>query len=294
MLTAKLDCSVGLLTHDDLPQALEFAQRYPVESVLLSERLARAINTGGFVRGGGFWAVRNRGGEVVGLCWHGAVTIISSAPQAAAQVAHLLSQLPALEHEESSSIVGPAEVILPLWEHLKSRWPEPREVRSNQPSMQLWLDPHRPLPYVATPTQVRAATPGDFAALLPACVAMFTEEVGYIPDPAPQGPYGLRVHSLVSQQRAYLMLNEAEDRVLFKTEIGALGLGVSQLQGVWVAPELRGTGVGTAALAQMLNLMAESGANRVSLYVNSYNTAALALYRRLGFEQVGTFATVLM
>ena len=31
----------------------------------------------------------------------------------------------------------------------------------------------------------------------------------------------------------------------------------------------------------------------VSLYVNSYNTAALATYGRVGFRQVGTYATVL-
>jgi predicted GNAT family acetyltransferase len=31
----------------------------------------------------------------------------------------------------------------------------------------------------------------------------------------------------------------------------------------------------------------------VSLYVNAYNLPALAAYRRVGFRQVGTFATVL-
>jgi predicted GNAT family acetyltransferase len=30
-----------------------------------------------------------------------------------------------------------------------------------------------------------------------------------------------------------------------------------------------------------------------SLYVNDYNTKARATYERVGFEQVGTFATVL-
>ena len=32
----------------------------------------------------------------------------------------------------------------------------------------------------------------------------------------------------------------------------------------------------------------------VSLYVNDFNTRALATYRRVGFERVGTFATVLL
>ena len=32
----------------------------------------------------------------------------------------------------------------------------------------------------------------------------------------------------------------------------------------------------------------------VSLYVNSFNAVALAAYDRVGFRQVGTFATVLL
>ena len=32
----------------------------------------------------------------------------------------------------------------------------------------------------------------------------------------------------------------------------------------------------------------------MSLYVNDYNAAALALYQSLGFRQVGLFATVLL
>ena len=32
----------------------------------------------------------------------------------------------------------------------------------------------------------------------------------------------------------------------------------------------------------------------VSLYVNDFNVAALALYERIGFTTVGTFATVLL
>jgi predicted GNAT family acetyltransferase len=32
----------------------------------------------------------------------------------------------------------------------------------------------------------------------------------------------------------------------------------------------------------------------VSLYVNDYNAPAVAAYQRVGFTQVGTFATVLL
>ena len=37
-----------------------------------------------------------------------------------------------------------------------------------------------------------------------------------------------------------------------------------------------------------------AGGRIASLYVNSYNTVARAAYAKVGFAQVGTFATVLL
>ena len=82
-------------------------------------------------------------------------------------------------------------------------------------------------------------------------------------------------------------------RALWRSPTG----GVAQLTGVWTRPDLRGQGIGAAALAAVVDAVRRDhvGADGiVSLYVNDYNTPALALYRSLGFEQVGLFATVLL
>ena len=47
---------------------------------------------------------------------------------------------------------------------------------------------------------------------------------------------------------------------------------------------------GTAAVAAAV----VNGGRIASLYVNSYNTVARAAYARVGFREVGTFATVLL
>jgi len=46
-------------------------------------------------------------------------------------------------------------------------------------------------------------------------------------------------------------------------------------------------------MAAVVELTLGRVAPLVSLYVNSYNVAALACYRRVGFRQVGTYATIL-
>jgi predicted GNAT family acetyltransferase len=81
--------------------------------------------------------------------------------------------------------------------------------------------------------------------------------------------------------------------VVFKAEIGAQSPAVGQIQGVWVHPEWRGRGLGTAGTAAVAAVVA-AGGRTASLYVNAFNTVARAAYARVGFRQVATFATVLL
>ena len=78
----------------------------------------------------------------------------------------------------------------------------------------------------------------------------------------------------------------------FKADVGVLSSRCAQIQGVWMHPEHRGRGLAAGAMAAVVGL-ARRHAPVVSLYVNAYNTAALRTYARVGFERVGTFATVL-
>ena len=80
---------------------------------------------------------------------------------------------------------------------------------------------------------------------------------------------------------------------MFKAEIGAATAEVCQVQGVWVHPSLRGQGLGAAGTAAVVEPARASVAPVVSLYVNDYNVAARRTYERVGFRQVGTFASVL-
>ena len=62
---------------------------------------------------------------------------------------------------------------------------------------------------------------------------------------------------------------------------------------MWVAPDRRGEGLAVAGMAAVVRACLAEIAPVVSLYVNDFNAPALAAYRRVGFQQLGTFATVL-
>ena len=187
----------------------------------------------------------------------------------------------------SSSIVGPAEEVLDLWSKISDNWGPAREVRASQPVMAIRNNSNKEIDQ-----EVRYSNLSDLEELFPACVAMFTEEVGISPTAnGGASAYRNRISELVSGRRSFVKYLGSE--LVFKAEVGTVGAGVAQIQGVWVKPEFRGKGISVPAMAAVVKLVLSDLAPVVSLYVNDYNEVALNSYRSVGFEHVDTFATVL-
>lgn len=183
-------------------------------------------------------------------------------------------------------IVGPARAVQLFWSLVERQWGPPREIRPDQPFMVIDGPP-----LIAPDPRVRRVEPVELPALYPACVAMYTEEVGVPPQTGPDGTfYRSRVAELIRTGRAFAWIEN--DQVVFKAEVGAVGTGVCQIQGVWIEPSRRGQGIAAPAMAAVVEL-ARTIAPVVTLYVNAFNTPALAAYERVGFRTIETFATIL-
>jgi uncharacterized protein len=160
------------------------------------------------------------------------------------------------------------------------------EVRADQPLMIIdgppLVQPNRGL---------EQGNLADFDRILPACAAMFEEEVGYSPYLGGREFYSRRVEGLIRQGHSLVHLNNARD-VVFKAELGAVTDDVTQVQGVWMNPVFRGQGLSAGYMSAVVE-KAQEIAPVTSLYVNGFNTRARSTYERVGFRQVGTFATVL-
>jgi predicted GNAT family acetyltransferase len=188
-----------------------------------------------------------------------------------------------------SSLFGPADAVLGIWSRLEQAGWRARQVRPSQPLFSMTT------PSTVPPDSlVRRAELDEMAAVMPASVAMFTEEVGYSPLRGDGGAsYRRRVSELIADHRTFVRRASSGDRhVVFKADLGALSREVAQVHGVWVDPRYRGRGLAAPAMATVV-AGALQDAPVVSLYVNDFNAPALATYRRVGFQQVGTFATVL-
>ncbi|MFI6096565.1 GNAT family N-acetyltransferase [Lentzea sp. NPDC051213] len=236
--------------------------------------------------GGEMWGSDSRPmrGRVDGLCFSGPNLIpLRGSPSAMRMFADRARR----RGRMCSSLVGPADQVLTLWEELQPDWGPAREVRGDQPLMAISTSPR-----ISPDPLVRQVRPSELNRYLPAAIAMFIEEVGIDPCAEDGGAgYRARVSELIAAGRAFARFEHGE--VVFKAEIGAMSSRVGQIQGVWVRPDRRGEGIGTAGTAAVADRLVRVLNRTASLYVNGYNHVAQAAYRRIGFEQVGQYATVL-
>jgi uncharacterized protein len=274
--------SLRLLNDRDLDEVLEICDRDAVTNVFVSSRVhAAGVDPGRL--GAQLWGYVESG-RVTSLCYSGANMVpVAATPAAVAAFAERAR----LQGRRCSSIVGPADAVQEMWSLLSPYWGRPREVRASQPVMAISTDP-----LVAADPLVRRVRPDELSTLLPASVAMFTEEVGVSPiGPDGGAAYRARVAELIRAGRSYARIEDGQ--VVFKAEIGAVTPLACQIQGVWVPPELRGRGHAARGMAAVVNDALRSVAPVVSLYVNDFNAPARAAYRRVGFTEAGTFMSVL-
>jgi GNAT superfamily N-acetyltransferase len=187
----------------------------------------------------------------------------------------------------TGTIVGPQASVQAMWDLVGDRWSRPREARWDQPHLEI-----SSLPLVDSDPSVRVSVRDDFPLLYPACVAMYTEEVGISPESGGGADlYRARVQQLIS--RGWSFASFDAEGVVFKAEVACATAHAAQIQGVWVRPDRRGSGVATHAMATVVRHVRRHIAPTVSLYVNEWNDSARGAYAKVGFEQTATMSTLM-
>ncbi|HMR50570.1 MAG TPA: GNAT family N-acetyltransferase [Arachnia sp.] len=264
----------------DRAAALDFLERSPVENLFLTAKIGQF---GVDRRRLGFIHAFERDGEITALLLDGG-TIFATGTDPEA-IPAFVERLGA--RRRATSILGPSFAALGVFVGLEQRYPSAwgrtSNVRRRQPLMVLDAPPA----VDADPRVARLDLP-DLQSYLEASVHMYTEEIGS--SPYKYGPgYDTFAAQRVENGDAYGIVEDGV--VIFKADLGPKHRGQVQLQGVWVHPEHRGTGLAVPALSGMLRLVMRQFPV-VSLYVNDFNTPAIRSYARLGFVEVGALSTV--
>ncbi len=274
---------VRALSPADRDEALALCARDPGANVFVASR----IEEGALTSSPGALLGFRPGGELRSMCWVSAnVVPVQCDGEALDAIAARIRRW----HRGCASIFGPTEQVEPMWVQLAPHWGRPRAIRSRQPLMATTTR-SRDLGIPAD-ERVRMARPDEVDIVLPAAAAMFTDEIGYPPFRGSSRGYRALIAGLVEQGHTVVWVEDGE--VLFKADVGSAAIGAAQIQGVWLAPRLRGRHLSAPLMAATTDLILDRVAPLASLYVNDFNAPARALYRAVGYREVGSFTTVLL
>jgi RimJ/RimL family protein N-acetyltransferase len=218
---------------------------------------------------------------IAGVAYYGRQIVIAAEPIAVPPLAAYL-----LRYSGNRMIVGPRDAVRDFWKIAGHRLGRPRLLRDRQ--LVMMVDRPR-LRRSGPPVTVRRAKLDEWRAVAESSASMIRQELEY--DPRRNSvSFNTSIREMI--ERRLWWVGIAGGQLCFFCNIGPWSDQTAQLQGIWTPPELRGRGLATASLAAICDRLLEISPT-LSLYVNDFNEAAIALYRRIGFEHVGDFQTIL-
>jgi hypothetical protein len=270
--------SIKSLSDDDVASALAFLRRDALINVYLISRLLEERS----VAATQVYAVwHNR--EITLLASLATNIVLASDPGAPTNVTETAVALVAdrilTRMLPVRAIISPATLVDMLWKQLHSRIDPPTVVRLSQPIYAI----RRRFDFLEL-TTARYATLRDLDALVPACAAMHKEEVGIDPLERDAAGYRERVRELIERKRSIIRVTDGV--IASKCEFSAVTTDVVQLMGVWTDPRFRRRGLAKETLREVAGHLFRKG-KAVTLFVNDFNSGAIALYESLGFQRIG-------
>ena len=259
--------------------ALEYLARSPYENVFLTYIILFDIASS--TRNAVYVALSD--GHVTGVAYFGKQLVIAADDDATIDAFATIAE----KYRGERMIVGQRSTIASFWARVSGWHPKPRLVRDRQFVMKIDRASLKPF---ETNVTVRRARIDEWTTVADNSALMIAQELDY--DPRRSSPeFASNVRAMID--RRLWWVGESYGRLCFFCNIGPWSPVTAQLQGIWTPPDLRGRGLATSALAGICDkLLAMSPT--LSLYVNDFNTPAVALYERVGFETVAEFQTILL
>ena len=187
-------------------------------------------------------------------------------------------------------IVGPRAAVERFWLGAKGRFPSPTVVRTSQPVYALTRDGISAALPPAGPFDVGIASLDELDELALHGLRMAAGEFGAPPPARVDSVFRGRTANTISAGRFWRARRGGT--LLFQCYVGATTAQTAQIQGVWAPPERRGKGDATLAFAAICKALLATHPT-LSLYVNNFNTRAIAMYERIGFSRVSEFASLI-
>lgn len=269
------------LTEEHREEILFFLAERPLHTVYL----AGYILDNGVVsplNRGSFYGYRNSEGLLEGVALIGHATLFE------ARSARALSAFAAIAQDcvRTHMLLGEMEKVESFWDHYAAGGQAPRLM-----CRELLFELRFPIGVKEPVRGLRQATLRDLELVMPVQAEMAESESGVNPLEKDRKGFRVRCARRIEQGRVWVMIENG--KLIFKAEVLSETSEISYLEGIYVAPDERGRGLGSRCLSQLCrNLLARTKA--LSLLVNEENREAADFYLRTGFKLRAHYDTIFL
>jgi uncharacterized protein len=279
---AEVGTSVYTLEEREREEVLAFLAERPVHTVCMAG-LIRDNGIESHLNRGTFYACRNTEGRLEGVALIGHATLLDARTRRAFQEFALIAQV----STRTNLIMGETDAIEEFWNAYADAGQYMRRA-----CRELLFELRKPVDVLEDVRGLRLATSDDLDRIVPVHAGLAEAESGV--NPLDTDPEGFRARCLrrIEQGRIWVIV-DCSGRLVFKADIQAQTPEVVYLEGIYVRPSERGTGLGRACLKQLCGeLLLHTRA--VCLLANEENERAHAFYRACGFRLRAIYDTIFL
>ena len=270
-----------LLEEDSRPEVLEFLERRPIQTAMLSG-LIRDNGLRNSLNRGDFYGCRNQSGEFEGVALIGHATLFETSTNRALRSLAQVAQTCTTTH----MIMGEAGLL----DRFCGFYSQPALPRRKACRERL-LELRNPLPEARAVPGLRPATLRDLELLLPIHAQMAFKESGVNPLEKDASGFRDRYASRIRKNRTWIRVESGKP--IFKVEIVSETPRVAYLEGIWTDPDHRSKGQGTDCLLQLSRRLL-STSQAICVFVNEENKSARRFYERAGFKARSMYGTIFL
>ena len=278
---SNLTLTVTELTETETNEVVAFLSERPIHTVIM----LGMIRDNGLIsehNRGTFYGCRNSEGRLEGVALIGHATLIETRTRGAIGEFAIIAQI----HNHLHLFMAEQEKAEIFWNSYADDGQPMRLV-----CRELLFELKGALETRGSVEGLRLATLDDLHLIAPVHAAMAEAESGINPLETDREGFLARCSRRINKNRVWVVVKDNE--LLFKTDVQAETPELIYLEGVYVCPSERGTGLGRRCLTELTaELLTRT--RSICVLVNEENEKAQAFYRMCGFRCVSRYDTIFL
>ena len=278
---SNLALTVSGLTESETSEVVAFLSERPIHTVIM----LGMIRDNGLVselNRGTFYGCRNSEGRLEGVALIGHATLIETRTRGAINEFAFIAQI----HNNLHLFMAEQEKAEVFWNNYADDG-QPMRLACRE----LLFELKAALETRGSVESLRPATLDDLHLIAPVHAAMAEAESGVNPLETDREGFLARCSRRINKNRVWVVVKD--DELVFKTDIQAETSELIYLEGIYVCPSERGTGLGRRCLTELCtDLLTRT--RSICVLVNEENEQAQAFYRMCGFGCVSRYDTIFL